>query len=881
MKLPPAIAALLVTAACAADEPFRYRVEVLSEELSQPMHLRFAPDGRLYLSELGGAVKRYDPADGSLRELGRLEVFTEQESGLQAMALDPAFADNHWIYLLSSTTDFDGQRLERYTVDGDRLDPASRRVLLRVPEQRERCCHHGGSMDFAPDGLLYLSTGDNTDPLSSDGFSPLDERPGRSAWDAQKSSGNSNDLRGKLLRIRPTPDGGYDIPAGNLFPPGTANTRAEIYAMGFRNPWRFSIDPASGAVFLADIGPDARRDDPARGPAGSDTLHRIDRPGNFGWPFARDGKPYHRHDFGRRESGAAFSLEAPRNTSPNNDGLEVLPPVEPPLLSYSPGPSEHFPLLGQGGRSACAGPVFRYREEFAAGHGFPASRDGALLFFDWQRPFLVWLVPGDDGSPPVLKPFPPVVELARGPQDPAGPLKLRRPVDMRFGPDGALYVLDYGETWGANPDARLLRISYHRGNLPPEPVATVTPDAGGVPLELRLSAAGSSDPEGGALSHRWTLEPGGRTLGEGERITARLEEPGSFRVRLTSRDPEGGTAETSRPVVVGNRRPQLTALAPADGSFFTPGGTLRYAFRVDDPEDGSSDDAPELAGFRTLVSARFTTRDGGHGVEEPGLASIKVSDCFNCHAVDQQMVGPSFLAIADRYRDDPATRPLLVQRIHDGSTGVWGDLAMLPHPQHNMDEIDQMVGWILGLDASRAAGGLQRGLSGEFTVPDDPRIVACTLEATHTDAGNPPAGPLAATATIRLRPRRVEAESAAALAGPRVLELAGASRRRALGAIAPGHHAGFGRVALDQVSRITLRAANGGPPAVVELRDGGPQGDPIGRVEVTDTGGWGQWREFEFPVPEHAGSVDLTLVFLPADEPRGPLLDLDWLHFHP
>ncbi|PIM66175.1 hypothetical protein CTU88_44465, partial [Streptomyces sp. JV178] len=62
--------------------------------------------------------------------------------------------------------------------------------------------------------------------------------------------------RGKPLRIRPSADGGYTVPAGNLYPQGTAQTRPEIYAMGFRNPFRFSIDPENGWVYLADYGPD-------------------------------------------------------------------------------------------------------------------------------------------------------------------------------------------------------------------------------------------------------------------------------------------------------------------------------------------------------------------------------------------------------------------------------------------------------------------------------------------------------------------------------------------------------------------------------------------------------------------------------------------------
>ena len=85
-------------------------------------------------------------------------------------------------------------------------------------------------------------TGDNSSPCCS-GFGAFDERAGQQNNDAQRSSANTNDLRGKVLRIRPAADGTYTIPAGNLFAPGTANTRPEIYTMGTRNPYRISVDP--------------------------------------------------------------------------------------------------------------------------------------------------------------------------------------------------------------------------------------------------------------------------------------------------------------------------------------------------------------------------------------------------------------------------------------------------------------------------------------------------------------------------------------------------------------------------------------------------------------------------------------------------------------
>src|SRR6185312_17359179 len=119
---------------------------------------------------------------------------------------------------------------------------------------------------FDADGNLYLSTGDNTNPFESNSFNPIDERPGRQDYDSQRTAGNTNDLRGKVLRIHPEDDGTYTVPEGNLFPKGTPNTRPEIYTMGARNPYRISVDKESGYLYWGDVGPDAGTDSVGRGP---------------------------------------------------------------------------------------------------------------------------------------------------------------------------------------------------------------------------------------------------------------------------------------------------------------------------------------------------------------------------------------------------------------------------------------------------------------------------------------------------------------------------------------------------------------------------------------------------------------------------------------
>ena len=145
--------------------------------------------------------------------------------------------------------------LSRWEIKDDKLVAGSEKIVLEIPTQREVCCHTGGGMTWDESGNLYLAVGNNTGNVADK--SQTDERPDRTSWDDQRGSANSNDLRGKILRIHPNADGTYSIPDGNLFPKGTAKTRPEIYIMGDRNPWRPSIDTKTGWLYWGEVGPDA------------------------------------------------------------------------------------------------------------------------------------------------------------------------------------------------------------------------------------------------------------------------------------------------------------------------------------------------------------------------------------------------------------------------------------------------------------------------------------------------------------------------------------------------------------------------------------------------------------------------------------------------
>jgi cytochrome c len=419
---------------------------VLATNLIEPIALEVTTDGRVVIAERRGAVKIWNPTSSETITAGLLNVLTGQEDGVLGLALHPAFVNNGWIFLYHSTPGVLENRLSRYALTNGALDLGSEKILLRVPTLIPKPNHSGGGLGFDAAGNLYLSTGDYTYADKSDGFAPLDRRPGHELNDSERTAANTTDLRGKILRIHPKADGAYTIPVGNLFPAGTPKTLPEIYVMGCRNPFRFTVDPQTGWLYWGDVGPDALGPDPSRGPAGFDEFNVAKAAGNFGWPyFAADNKPYRAHDFGTKTSGPAFDPQHPVNDSPNNTGLRDLPPAQPAFLWYPPGLTARWPEVGSGARSAMAGPVYHFDPALKSDRKLPAEFDGAVFLFEWERGWIkaAWL--DDDGHLRALKPF-------------MADTKFKRPICLKLGPDGALYLLEWGSNWWNNQDAALVRL---------------------------------------------------------------------------------------------------------------------------------------------------------------------------------------------------------------------------------------------------------------------------------------------------------------------------------------------------------------------------------------------------------------------------------------
>ncbi|KIF77692.1 glycosyl hydrolase [Streptomyces sp. 150FB] len=561
-------------------------------EVGEPMSLAVLPDRRVLHTSRDGTLRITDAA-GDTKVAGTLEVYSHDEEGLQGVGVDPDFAENHAIYLYyapklntpagdapenGSPADwapYDGyNRLSRFTLNDDgTLDKASEKKVLDVATSRGTCCHVGGDIAFDGDGNLYLSTGDDTNPFASDGYTPIDERPTRNpAFDARRSAGNSNDLRGKVLRVKVADDGSYTIPDGNLFAPGTEKTRPEIYAMGFRNPFRISVDKKTGIVYVGDYGPDAGAASPTRGPGGQVEFARITEAGNFGWPYCTGANDaFVDYDFATGASGESFDCAAPKNTSPHNTGLVDLPPAQPAWIPYDGG---SVPEFGSGGsESPTGGPVYRYDASLDSPVKFPEAYDGDFFAGEFGRQWIKRIEQGDDGTVNKINDF---------------PWSGTQVMDMEFGPDGALYVLDYGLSWfGGDDNSAVYRIENTTGGRSPIAVAAADKTSGKAPLKVTFSSAGTEDPDGDALTYAWDF-------GDGSTSTAAdpvhsYKKNGTYTATLTVTDATDRTATASVHVVAGNTAPKVTLEVPAEGTLFNFGDTLPFKVTVTDPEDGPID----------------------------------------------------------------------------------------------------------------------------------------------------------------------------------------------------------------------------------------------------------------------------------------------------
>ncbi len=522
LSLAAALAALLTLAAPAGAEPALpegFQDTVAIDGLEQPTSFRFAADGRVFVAEKPGRIIVFDDLDDPTPELFadlRTEVYDSGDRGLLGLALDPEFTNGRpYVYALytydhvlgdaapapkwgkAKTTgdpcpDLNGGdaclvsgRLVRLTAEGNQA-----KEVGGVPDQEELAegwcqqfsSHSVGDLEFGPEGALYASGGDGASFGSADWGqfgttpNPCGDPPGGYGTALSPPTAEGGSLRSQSLHllngkiIRVDPDTGEGLPTNPMGSSPDENTR-RIIASGFRNPFRFSIDPQTGEIYTGNVG--------------SSEIEEIDRFAappptifNSGWPCYEG--PERQYQFRAEELSVCEALyeDEPETASQPffyySHGQAVVPDDECPLESGS----------ALGGIS------------FYEGGKFPPAYEGALFFADSVRGCIWAMFPGADGRP-----------------DPATATRFLREgkvypgVDIQEGPDGYLYYVDlFGDE--ENGPGAIHRISYSPG----APTARLTADppyGAALPLQVDFDAGGSTDPDGDPLEYDWDLDGNG------------------------------------------------------------------------------------------------------------------------------------------------------------------------------------------------------------------------------------------------------------------------------------------------------------------------------------------------------------------------------------
>jgi len=591
--------------------------------LQKPTTLDFAPDGKLFVAERNGRVIEFDSLEDSTPTLVLSildKVMAKGDRGILGMKLDPEYPTKPYIYL-SYTYDApiggdseasththlaDGAddceeavdsavdclvsgRLARVEIDpltsiavGGPEDPASEQVLINSWCQ-QATSHSIGDLEFDSEGALLMSGGEGASWGSIDfgqQGNPCNDPPfeGGSlrAQDLRTPAtpGDPTDYSGSIIRVnRETGAAMADNPLAiaPLFGGGVEDVAARrILAEGLRNPYRFTLQPGTGELYVGDVGQDLWEEiNHFAPPAEAGGQGLID----FGWPCY--------------EGGASGSVRQPRWEAAERETHKPLcevPYANPgkvtaPLFAYphakTPGYDGHLfsgdtcnPAPG----SAVAGLAFYDPTGVPAENAFPPAYDGALFFSDAARGCIWTMLQGLNGVP-----------------DPATIANFAvkagesfTPVDIVEGPDGALYVPNfYGDS--------ITEIRYLPGNQAPTAQLDADTTYGPAPLAVTFDASGSTDPDlgdGDSIHYAWDLDGDGE-FDDGTGTTAQHEyvEEANVTAKLQVGDDFGHVDVAEAKLYPGDEGPpQVTIGAPSADLEWEIGETVNYEATATDPD---------------------------------------------------------------------------------------------------------------------------------------------------------------------------------------------------------------------------------------------------------------------------------------------------------
>lgn len=224
---------LVATPIHAATLPSGFSETLVTGGLSNPTSFAFAPDGRIFVTQQGGALRVIKNGTLLTQPFVTLTVNSTGERGLLGVAFDPDFANNQFVYVYYTDPNTPiHNRVSRFTADGDMAALNSELHLIDLNNLSGATNHNGGAIHFGPDGKLYVAVGENATPANAQTL---------------------NNRLGKILRINS--DG--TIPTDNPFYNTATNENRAIWAMGLRNPFTFAFQPGTGRMFINDVGQSA------------------------------------------------------------------------------------------------------------------------------------------------------------------------------------------------------------------------------------------------------------------------------------------------------------------------------------------------------------------------------------------------------------------------------------------------------------------------------------------------------------------------------------------------------------------------------------------------------------------------------------------------
>jgi glucose/arabinose dehydrogenase len=584
------------TAQGARMEAAGFQDEPVITGLEEPSNFRFASDGRVFVAEKTGKILVFDGIEDSTPQLFadmRTNVYDTGDRGILGLALDPNFPAKPYVYVLytydhilgdpapppkwgSAGTSGDpcpelresdacvvSGRIVRLTAEGDHaaggaLTPLEHPLVEGWCQQFSS--HSIGDLQFGPEGALYASGGDGAsfshvdrgqlgDPENPCG-DPPNEGGALRAQDV-RTPADPTGLNGAVIRIDPESGAGW--PGNPLASSADANAR-RIVAFGLRNPFRFTIDPATHEVYVGNVGWNDFEEIDRFNPAAED-------PYNSGWPC------YEGPERQLNYESAHLSLCESLYADPSAASF--------PFFSYRhrQGLTAGDPCLDFRG-SAVSG--FAFYDEGP----FPSSYRGAMFFADSVRGCIYAMFPGSDG-----RPDPSTVTTFMSHSDPYSG------TDLEVGPDGDLYYASlFTEKEGNEFEPGAIhRIEYFSGNQPPVARLSVDHQWGPEHLEATFDAGGSTDADGDPLEYEWDLDGDGvyeDAPTSADSATETFEDDENHTVAVRVVDPDEAASVARVTVYPGDTPPQPTIAGPASTLEWSIGQPISFEGSGEDGEDG-------------------------------------------------------------------------------------------------------------------------------------------------------------------------------------------------------------------------------------------------------------------------------------------------------